>query len=55
MNMGWPEWLMVAWMALAIILHTSQHGKPRGTYNGLEGVIVVSAWFSLLLWGGFFD
>lgn len=56
MNLGAPQLLIVALMALELGIHLGLHGKPKeGRYNFGYALISVAITISLLLWGGFFS
>ncbi len=55
MNIGWPEGLILAIMALSLLANAALDGKPRtGTYSFPLTICSAAFSFCLLYWGGFF-
>lgn len=53
-NWGWPQYIYMALMLLALIGSISMDGKPRQPYNGYAGLASFLLAFILLAAGGFF-
>jgi len=54
-NWLWPQWLMLTWFSLNLLLGAAYHDKPKkGNYSFIPTVVAVgiSAW--VLYSGGFF-
>lgn len=55
MNVGWPEGILLALLALNILATAALDGKPRtGTHSFPLAVCAGAISFGLLWWGGFF-
>lgn len=59
--MGWPEWIIVAMIALGVtkrmVLATGKRVEDT-THNGVYAVSIITYpafWLGLLYWGGFFS
>jgi hypothetical protein len=49
----WPQWIEAGLLALSVIGAVSNHGKPRGNYDGPSSFLA-AVFLSWLLWcGGF--
>ncbi|MDR9813062.1 hypothetical protein [Rhizobium hidalgonense] len=53
-NWGWPQYIYVALMLLALIGNITMDGKPRQPHNGYVGLSNFLLSFILLTAGGFF-
>lgn len=52
---GWPQWIMIFFMALALLPHAIKHGHERvSTYDISGAVIGVLIQIIILSAGGFF-
>jgi len=53
---SWPQWILMAWVLLTLIVHSVEHGKPRKA--GICNAFIVYSRTVVLLFilaaGGFF-
>lgn len=54
MTLHAPQFTMLALLALGLVVHICNHGKPRNDYNGPSQLIDVCIVLAVLYWGGFF-
>ncbi len=52
--MGWPQWVVIAWLLTGLGMNIADHGKPR-TDNGITSLLAVVTLLWLLYMGGFFS
>lgn len=61
----WPQWAIVALIALRFVLVTTKHGQQKlevtgpnkgqpERYNGFAAIFSSVVWFAILICGGFF-
>lgn len=56
MNIGWPEGIWFALLALSLVIGVAKDGEPRTGKHSLAGTMLNAALaFGLLYWGGFFS
>ena len=51
---GWPQWALLRLMALTLLGHGVNHGKPREPHNGFLGSFDFALTLFILIAGGFF-
>lgn len=51
----WPQWIMVIFIILTIIVHSVKHGQDRGEYNIIESLFSLFIYMTLLICGNFFN
>lgn len=50
----WPQWTMVAILALNVLLAAAHHGRPRDPVSVTHAIIGCGITTTLLAFGGFF-
>jgi len=54
LHIGWPQGIMLALIATALLVHGINHGKPRSAHHFGWQFLGMTIELLLLWWGGFF-
>jgi hypothetical protein len=51
--MGWPQYLVAAWLVLGVFSNLLRHGKPSSAVDGPRAILITVLFSALLGAGGF--